>query len=102
MVSTLPTFSLKNLLMTEGYQIFGLVALGLLIAALFSAPWQTLTAMALAYMATLPVSYRRYRRQARAAAETGTPTEGPLVYEAPEEEGAIDELGTTEDRKNVD
>jgi len=96
MVSNLPTFSLKKLRIPERFQIVVLVGLGLSIAALFSAPWQTLTVMALAYLATLPISYLRYRRQARAAEETGTVPEDPLVYDEPEDEDQMAELDADE------
>jgi CDP-diacylglycerol--serine O-phosphatidyltransferase len=96
MVSNLPTFSLKKLRIPERFQIVVLVGLGLSIAALFSAPWQTLTVMALAYLATLPISYLRYRRQARAAEETGTVPEDPLVYDEPEDEDQTAELDADE------
>ena len=96
MVSNLPTFSLKKLRIPERFQIVVLVGLGLSIAALFSAPWQTLTVMALAYLATLPISYLRYRRQARAAEETGTVPEDPLVYDEPEDEDQTAELEADE------
>lgn len=86
MVSTVPTFSLKKLRIPERLQIVVLVGLALLIAALFSAPWQTLTLLAAAYLASLPVSYARYRRQARTVEETGTPPEDPLVYDESEDE----------------
>lgn len=71
MVSNLSTFSLKKVRIPERHLIFVMVGLGLLIAALFSAPWQTLTILALLYLCTLPVSHLRYQRQMRETAEGG-------------------------------
>lgn len=71
MVSNLSTFSLKKVRIPERHLIFVMVGLGLLIAALFSAPWETLTILALLYLCTLPISQLRYQRQMRETAEKG-------------------------------
>jgi CDP-diacylglycerol--serine O-phosphatidyltransferase len=65
MVSTLPTFSGKNV----GQQVPRKAVLPLMICAvigvgiLFSYPWFTLTVICLGYIATLPFSYALYRRR---------------------------------------
>lgn len=67
MVSTLPTFSFKKIRVPHEYVIPGLAAVGLYAGMLASRPWTTLTLSALGYLATIPVSFRHYRRLARAA-----------------------------------
>lgn len=67
MVSQLPTFSFKKLKVPQDYVVFILVAAGLLVAGLTSAPWRTLIVLAVLYIATLPfafLSYHRLRREA--------------------------------------
>jgi CDP-diacylglycerol--serine O-phosphatidyltransferase len=69
MVSRVPTFSGKTLGARVGRD-WVVPILGLLVffvAVLLTYPWETLTALALAYLAMIPVSIRSYRQQKSAS-----------------------------------
>ncbi|WP_207478319.1 CDP-diacylglycerol--serine O-phosphatidyltransferase [Arenibaculum pallidiluteum] len=68
MVSWVPTFSLKGIRVPQRLVVPILVVVGLLAAALVSAPWLTLAGMGIAYVASIPWSLREFRRL-RAEAE---------------------------------
>jgi len=67
-VSKLPTFSGKTLgqRVRRDVVLPILLLMVLFIALLMSFPWQVLTAIAVIYLAMLPIGYRNYQRQARA------------------------------------
>lgn len=69
MVSSLATYSWKSMRLRRTVRFEALVLVAILLAALVTAPWQTLTVVCVAYLATLPFSVRGYRRtrQPRAA-----------------------------------
>jgi CDP-diacylglycerol--serine O-phosphatidyltransferase len=75
MVSRVPTFSIKMAMLRvkPEWILPTLIFVGLLVAALSSAPWLTLLAVGVAYLATLPVSVvaasrlRRRHEQAKAS-----------------------------------
>jgi len=75
MISNIATFSWTSLRLRSHMRLAFLVVIALLGAALFSAPWPTLTAAAILYVALIPfsmMSYARVRRRRsgeRAAAE---------------------------------
>jgi CDP-diacylglycerol--serine O-phosphatidyltransferase len=77
MVSRIPTFSIKTVLVRvkPEWVLPTLIGVGLLVAALSSAPWHTLLAVGVVYLASLPVGWwsaYRLRQQdeaERAAAE---------------------------------
>lgn len=79
MVSQVPTFSLKGLRVPQRLVAPVLLGVGLLAAALVSAPWITLALLEIAYLASLPFSYRQFRSLQRAAerlqAEAAAPPE---------------------------
>lgn len=62
MVSEVPTFSFKKLKLRPRWMLPFMVAVGLLAAGLASAPWETLTVVGLAYLATIPLSFLSYTR----------------------------------------
>jgi CDP-diacylglycerol--serine O-phosphatidyltransferase len=62
MVSRIPTWSTKQIKLPSKMAMPVLAITGLLIAALIQAPWQTLTLMALAYIATIPFSVRHFKK----------------------------------------
>lgn len=71
MVSSLATFSWSSLKLRRHIRFEAIAILVIVAAALVSAPWQTLTVVCIAYLATLPFSIRSYgriRRQREAAA----------------------------------
>jgi len=62
MVSWIPTFSLKGIRVPQWLVVPILAGVGLLAAALVSAPWLTLAGIGIAYVATIPWSFREFRR----------------------------------------
>ncbi|MBY0432281.1 MAG: CDP-diacylglycerol O-phosphatidyltransferase, partial [Rhodospirillales bacterium] len=68
MVSTIPTFSGKKLRIPVRYVLPTLLAVGLLAAFLVSAPWTTISAVAIIYVLTIPLSYLAFRRLRQDAA----------------------------------
>ncbi len=62
MVSSVATFSWSSLKLRRNIRFEALVAVVVVAAALVSAPWQTLTVVCVAYLATLPFSIRSYSR----------------------------------------
>ena len=73
MVSTIPTYSGKLLGERVGREwvlpIF-MIAVGV-VAMLFTYPYQTLTAITLAYLACIPLSWRNFRDKIEETAESG-------------------------------
>ncbi len=65
MVSSVATFSWSSLKLRRNIRFEALVAVVVVAAALVSAPWQTLTIVCVAYLATLPFSIRSYSRVRR-------------------------------------
>ena len=65
MVSSLATYSWKSLRLRRNVRFEALVVVAILLAALVTVPWQTLTLVCVAYFATLPFSIRAYRRTMR-------------------------------------
>jgi len=61
MVSKFPTFAFKKVKVPHAYVLPTLVGAGLFTAALFSAPWLTLIAVGVVYLALFPLSYRSFR-----------------------------------------
>ena len=80
MVSRIPTFSIKTVLVRvrPEWVLPTLIGVGLLVAALSSAPWHTLLAVGVIYLASLPVGWwsayqlRRRDEAERAADAKGT------------------------------
>jgi CDP-diacylglycerol--serine O-phosphatidyltransferase len=62
MVSEVPTYSFKKFKLAPRWIVPFMAGIGLLAAGLASAPWETLTLIGLAYLITIPVSYRSYGR----------------------------------------
>lgn len=67
MISAIPTFAAKGLRVPQRYVVFVLLGVGLVAAALASAPWATLTVLGIGYIASIPFSARRYRALAEEA-----------------------------------
>lgn len=76
MVSSVATFSWSSLRLRRNIRFEAIVVVVVVGAALISAPWQTLSAISLFYLALLPFSIRAYAkiRRQRAAAIAPTPT----------------------------
>lgn len=66
MVSNLATFSWTSFRLRRGVRLWVIAAVAIAGGALFSAPWHTLSALAILYVAMIPfsvASYRKVRRQ---------------------------------------
>lgn len=84
MVSRLPTYSFKQIKIPQQYVVVLLVMAGLTVAGLASAPWRTLTALAVLYILLIPIggyTYLRLRREAERMHHEGE--DGPLAADAP-------------------
>jgi CDP-diacylglycerol--serine O-phosphatidyltransferase len=71
MISDLATYSWSSIHISRAWRLPALLIVAMLGAALFNAPWHTLSFLMLGYMATIPfsmLSYRRVRRQRAASA----------------------------------
>ena len=62
MISNVATFSWTSLRLRSHMRLTALVVIALVGAALFSAPWPTLSAVALLYVASIPFSVLAYAR----------------------------------------
>lgn len=66
MISAIPTYSWASIRLRRSWRLFALAGVGLLGAALVTAPWLTLLAVCAVYAATLPfgvASYAKVRRR---------------------------------------
>lgn len=81
MVSRLPTFSGKKVHIPRGWMVPTLVMVGLFFAILASAPWATLLALGVAYLAAIPVSIvlQARMRSAEASVQPAATTPGKPV-----------------------
>lgn len=77
LVSSLATYSWKSFRLRRTVRFEAIAAAVVLAAALVSAPWQTLTAVAALYLATIPFSVAGYARIKRLRATGSSPT-GPI------------------------
>jgi CDP-diacylglycerol--serine O-phosphatidyltransferase len=80
MVSSLPTYSWGSARIRGQWRMVALLVVGLVGAALFSAPWMTLSLICIAYAASIPFAIRSYRRikQRTPAAAKAAPAAKPL------------------------
>lgn len=70
MISGLPTYSWSSIRIRREWRLLALAGIGLLGAAILTAPWHTLLIVALLYLAMIPVasvSYARVKRRRAAA-----------------------------------
>lgn len=65
MISSLPTFGWSSIRIRRSWRIFALAAVGLLGAALVTAPWHSLLAISAVYVALIPWSLFSYGRVKR-------------------------------------
>jgi CDP-diacylglycerol--serine O-phosphatidyltransferase len=75
-ISSLATFSWGSLRLRRNVRFEAIAILALLGGALVSAPWETLSVVALVYLASIPfsvASYARVRRRRRAASASAAP-----------------------------
>jgi CDP-diacylglycerol--serine O-phosphatidyltransferase len=79
-ISSLATFSWGSLRLRRNVRFEAIAILALLGGALVSAPWETLSVVALVYLASIPfsvASYARVRRRRRAASASAAPRPSP-------------------------
>lgn len=82
MVSSLATFSWSSLRLRRNVRFEALVLAVVIFAALVTAPWQTLSAISLTYLATIPFSvaaYGKVRRLRASAASVAAPEPTPIA-----------------------
>ena len=79
MISSLATFSWSAARVRRGVRLGVLVGIALLVGALISAPWPTLSLITAAYVAAIPFSVRSYARvkRLRASQSAGQPAGSP-------------------------
>ena len=84
MVSSLATWSGAALKLRQRIRFEAIAVIVVLVAAVVSAPWPSLTVVALAYLATIPFSIRAYRRikRLREAAPASSSAPEPTAPEA--------------------
>lgn len=79
MISDLATYSWSSLHISKGWRLPALLLVAMAGAALFNAPWHTLSALMLFYLATIPFSVLSYgrirRRRADGSSAQGAPNE---------------------------
>jgi len=71
MISAIPTYSWSSIRIRSSWRLFALAGIAILGAALLTAPWHTLLAVALLYLVMIPVavaSYARIKRRRASAA----------------------------------
>ncbi len=89
MISNIATFSWSSLRVRQQARLGLLVAVALIGAALFVAPWQTLSVVAVVYLAMIPFSLASYSRVRRVRASAAA-----APVEAPDPPGALSEPPT--------
>ena len=95
MVSQVPTFSLKSDRIPHRYVLPILLAVGLTAGFFASAPWLTMAAICILYIASIPFSFRLYRRL-RATSQL-------VDIDEDEEDGAFISIGDeAEERERSD
>lgn len=85
-ISSLATFSWGSLRLRRNVRLEAIVIIALIGGALVSAPWHTLSFMALTYVMLIPfsiASYARVRRLRAAASRPAEPADGPAEAPAP-------------------
>ncbi|MBL8676738.1 MAG: CDP-diacylglycerol O-phosphatidyltransferase, partial [Alphaproteobacteria bacterium] len=65
LISRLPTFLIKNVPIPHHYVRYLLILVAFFVAALFSAPWYTLSLGAFLYICSIPISFMNYQRKKR-------------------------------------
>jgi CDP-diacylglycerol--serine O-phosphatidyltransferase len=83
-ISSVATWSLGSLRLRRSVRLEAIALVALLGGALFTAPWETLSAIVLLYLALIPFSMASYARvKRRPPAATAAPTPAPAASPAP-------------------
>ncbi len=70
-VSTIPTFSFKKIKVPARRIVPAMILAAAFVTALVSAPWSTLSAVLVIYLATIPLSIKDYRRRSMETESNG-------------------------------
>ena len=100
MVSRVPTFSIKRIRVPSQHVIPALLIMGILMAALASAPWLTLITVGFVYSASIPIAiwvFTRARAAYRAQAGAASPMPPPALPGVEEGAGTGQEGGPRPD-----
>ncbi len=84
-ISSIATFSWTSLRIRQRMRLEAIVVIAIIGGALFSAPWETLSASALLYLALIPFSIASYARIRKLRAAAATPPPPPSSPEIPSE-----------------
>jgi CDP-diacylglycerol--serine O-phosphatidyltransferase len=87
MISRIPTYSFKRVRVKREMVLPLLVVVGLVAAVLASYPWFVLSVMGLAYLGSIPFSYRAQRRFAAQQGETNVGAEAAVPVTESESSG---------------
>jgi CDP-diacylglycerol--serine O-phosphatidyltransferase len=74
MISSVPTYSWSSVRIRSSWRLFALAAIALIGAALLTAPWYTLLAIAALYLLMIPVALASYARVKRRRASAARPS----------------------------
>jgi CDP-diacylglycerol---serine O-phosphatidyltransferase len=80
MVSRVPTFSMKRFRIPHHYVLPVMLGIAVVAAFLTTAPWPTLSAVGILYIASIPLTVRSFNRLRReAAAQASAPSDIDLA-----------------------
>jgi CDP-diacylglycerol--serine O-phosphatidyltransferase len=83
MVSRIPTISLKRFRVPHHYVVPIMLAVAVVAGFLTTAPWPTLSAVGIAYIASIPWTLRQFNRMRAAAESAAPPADADLFLHAP-------------------
>jgi len=78
MVSSIPTYSFKKVKLRPSLILPMMVAAGLVIASMLSAPWVTLSGLLAAYLVSIPLAMRSYRATRDRTGSLSDADDGPI------------------------
>jgi CDP-diacylglycerol--serine O-phosphatidyltransferase len=84
MVSRIPTISLKRFRVPHHYVVPIMLGVAIFAGFLTTAPWPTLSAIGIVYIASIPFTLRQFNRLRRAAESAAPPVEADLFLHSPE------------------
>jgi CDP-diacylglycerol--serine O-phosphatidyltransferase len=84
MVSRIPTVSLKRFRVPHHYVVPIMLAVAIFAGFLTTAPWPTLSAIGIVYIASIPFTLRQFNRMRRAAESAAPPIDADLFLHPPE------------------
>lgn len=86
MVSRIPTISLKRFRVPHHYVVPIMLGVAIFAGFLTTAPWPTLSAIGIVYIASIPFTLRQFNRMRRAAESAAPPVDADLFLHPPETE----------------